>query len=945
MKENYPRSQVWPYVGSGLLLLGLVLAPPTQWPQAMREIYEISQAFLEEEQEPPIHEPLVIAFDPGNQPSVSPLVISVSADESPTEITTVRVAQNRVAENRVAEAIRPASVRVTRRRKDHEQGQTVSPIQSLAVVPPPSAADPKYVWQPPPDWVPRPIQPHLGTAITTQSVAIVDERPQYVPIQRPVANRVVRTERNPQWSERKIGPPTNQSAIPFKSLGNQADIGAIEEVEPILNDDAPSHSIIAETPEGPSEPISEIAESPSSHSAIADPWPTSTKLNEMLAYAYGDRVLAKWATEIRSTLDVIEGKRVSGAAEQVTAVARLRQLATVEVDRSRWPLHHRTLHNRLNIAVLRRVAVWEPLMRVANMETSSFAKYRAHKQLADVASQLESRLNSSNSSAWSDYLSLRQLQELPSPQQQAANDAAETEDLVYSVLERLRSDQLDAAQRSFLDDPLFRDLEINLRYAIAKSIHPADLMSALETYEEEPNRANANDVIALLMRWRSAPQHDIYEGSIGAITTNFRNANLRVAVSQEMINRLVPALHQYAEDVNDTILGAQVSGRNSTLTNLTVRLIPDSNNIRLALRANGNVQSSTASRKGPVTMFNQGRSTFSAGKELIVGQNGIHVTRTETRAATGNRLVGMRTALDGIPFVGWFVRNLARQQHADQKPFLRAEILRRVQRNATQKIDREVQQRLAGVEQNIGNRIVSPLRRMDLDPRAIEMRTTNDRVIMRTRLASSTQFGAHTPRPQARADSMMSFQIHQTAANNMIEQLDLQGRRMTLEELTASLSQRLGIQLEVKNEDHLDTVIQFAKDHPLEFQFENGQITMTIHLAELDNGKRKWKNFSARGYYRADIKELDVELIRDEGIQLISERFGLRDQLALRSIFTKVLAKNTRLEVLTKAIQQQPRLQSLVVTQFTVRDGWVAVALGEDARGMRLVELSTEKRR
>ena len=111
-------------------------------------------------------------------------------------------------------------------------------------------------------------------------------------------------------------------------------------------------------------------------------------------------------------------------------------------------------------------------------------------------------------------------------------------------------------------------------------------------------------------------------------------------------------------------------------------------------------------------------------------------------------------------------------------------------------------------------------------------------------------------------------------------------------------------------------------------------------FAELDTGRRKWKNFSVRGCYRADIQKLDLELIRDSGIELISERLRLRDQIALRSIFTKVFAKSTRLAILRKAIEQQPQLSSLVVTQLTIRDGWISLALGEDVHGLRVVEKS-----
>ena len=406
----------------------------------------------------------------------------------------------------------------------------------------------------------------------------------------------------------------------------------------------------------------------------------------------------------------------------------------------------------------------------------------------------------------------------------------------------------------------------------------------------------------------------------------------------------MPAIHQYAEQVNDTILGAAVRGNNSTLTNLSIQLIPDYESIRLGLFASGSVNSNTASRKGPVVVYNHGKSQFAAGKELMIRPDGIFYKKTETRATTGNRLVGMRTDLDGIPFIGSIVRSIARRQHDEQRPFVRREVLARVERSAKKKMDVEVQRRLANVEGRVQTRVVEPLRKLQLDPRAMEMRTTEDRAILRTRLAGPLQFGAHTPRPQARADSKMSFQIHQSAANNMIEQLNLKGRRMTLGELTNELSNRFGTKIDVP-EKRRNCIVQFAKNNPLEFEFEQGQIKLTIHFAELDNGTDSWKDFSVCGYYRADVKQLDVELVRNGSIELITEPLKLRDQIALRSIFTKVFAANSKLGILRQAIQQQPNLRSLVVTQFAIRDGWMALSLGENGPTARLAERSTAKRR
>ena len=64
------------------------------------------------------------------------------------------------------------------------------------------------------------------------------------------------------------------------------------------------------------------------------------------------------------------------------------------------------------------------------------------------------------------------------------------------------------------------------------------------------------------------------------------------------------------------------------------------------------------------------------------------------------------------------------------------------------------------------------------------------------------------------------------------------------------------------------------------------------------------------------------------GIELISEQLGFRDQIALRGIFTKVMTRNHRLNVMRGRFLEDPRLSNLGVTQFVVRDGWVGLSIG-----------------
>ena len=899
MKDIYPRSNPWPYIAPGVLLFAFVLTPqPEGAVKKLRGLYDDALQLLQAEETRPAlqRDRVIVAFDPVDYPV---------AAEPPLE--------GGIVDRRTDDGDFNAHGEARTRR-----------LQSS----PPLSHDTPYVWQPPPGWVPRPIRP----LSTSDRDLEANNQPTRVQIKAPVGRRIVRSPRmhGPRSQDERRDNPESYGSRSIETNKQGTESGKQESSNGVVAEDTETIRIRPR-----SEGLSDGDRLANSDNPSGNLWPSCPQLHDQLTQAIRDEVLLDWANAIRTELRRLESGAVVGSDDQLRSVSLMRRLATARISTKSWPHARRQLYDRIRFAAIRRVDVWEPLLQLARSESGN-RHGGASLRLGHSASELLAQISGiPNADRWSDYLGLTDLQK-------DAQSVVQAAEVAEKILRRMHSDALTSAQRDFLASSPFHDFEAELREVIAASISPGRAIHTLERYESEQDQAAGNDVVSLLRRWQLETDDNPYRPTINAITQHYRNANLRVAVTEDLINRFVPAIHQYAEAVNDTILGAQVRGSNSTLANLSVRLSPDPTNVRLGLLANGSVHSNTASRKGPVTLFNRGQSNFSAGKEFVVSSGGIFVSQTETRVSTGNRMVGLRTELDDIPLLGWIIRSIARQQHDEQRPFLRAEIVRRVRRSATQRMDREVQKRLATVEANINNRVLSPLRRMALDPKPLEMRTTADRAIMRVRLASPMQFGAHTPRPQARADSVMSVQIHQTAANNLIEQLDLQGRRLTLEELASRVSEQLGIALQIPNEQHRDTYIQFADLHPLEFQFDGGQITLTMHLAKLDNGRRKWENFSVRGYYRADVQRLDVELIRDEGIELISEKLGLRDQLALRGIFTKVFAKNTRLEVLHNAIQRQPNLRNLSVTQLEIRDGWLALALGEDT--MMLVDRPTRRR-
>ena len=180
------------------------------------------------------------------------------------------------------------------------------------------------------------------------------------------------------------------------------------------------------------------------------------------------------------------------------------------------------------------------------------------------------------------------------------------------------------------------------------------------------------------------------------------------------------------------------------------------------------------------------------------------------------------------------------------------------------------------------------------------------------------------------------MQMHQSAINNIVQQMELSGQRIELEELIERLGNRLGVaRKDIHSEIPQDVQIRLADGQPLGVEFDDDCVMVAIRISELVTRRRTYRNFVVRARYTANVDDFNLNLVREGGIELISEQIGFRDQFALRGIFTKVMANDHRLKILRGRFEEDPRLARLVVNQFTVQDGWIGISVGEPAPGIR----------
>jgi hypothetical protein len=690
----------------------------------------------------------------------------------------------------------------------------------------------------------------------------------------------------------------------------------------------PSLAAPLEEPSASTDPLEEASQWPVPHALI----------EQVRELAAANPSAARWSEQVllglkrlraTGTLNDLRVGQELLSLRQLADEARVLAAAGDDAARSRWL--------RAGYALVRRLVLWDQVHQLAAKgQIASAPVVDRQEWLATLA---EVRLllgQTATADAWRRYLLLAAAeQQFDTPgvpvtaQRQLARD----------MLHRLHSTQLSRTQEQFLRLPPFQRLGELLLARASQAPDLALLLATIEHYEAEGERSATGRAVAReydLLRWSVDPAVRELAETVNAY---YRNANVRVALSQELVNRLLPQQDTRTEPVHDSILGAWVSGHAQTNTRLRLVLLPDEHRWNMGLEAVGEVASNTASSKGPATFYQQGWSMFRARKRLTVDRRGIRLFNAEAEASSNSQLHDFETDFDGIPLLSGLIRAIARNHYESSQPAAKIEVEGRIIVRAASELDEQVTRRLEQARQDLQTRILRPLQELNLEPTAVDLATTAERLIARYRIAARDELSAHTPRPQAPGDSMLSVQIHQSAFNNVLEKLHLQGRRVELTALYREMAQRFSPQTELRIPEDLpeNVYVTFADEDPVRIDCQQGRVRLTIRLAELtqEGTRNRWSNFTVRAYYAPSADQLEANLVRDGIIELIGDGrpLPIGQRVALSGIFNKVLSRNRKLSIINQQIAQSPHLSDQQVTQFVIHDGWIAVALGPKAPG------------
>ncbi len=581
-------------------------------------------------------------------------------------------------------------------------------------------------------------------------------------------------------------------------------------------------------------------------------------------------------------------------------------------------------------AIERRVAVWNPIWELTQRgDTQTLTSRSILESDVDAGAFVAgARLilsETGDAEGWSRYLLLDEIEN--------AATGTSNEDramLAKRFLARLRWHGLHPEHREWLGNDAIEQLAVAVRPWTRGAVDYASLLNQIEHQESNEIDTVSLEIAEAVQTLRHADNPVAVEVA-SAIDTYYRNANVRMAISQPMLQRMLPTIAPQTIPVRTEMLGSRVRGTSHVQSKLNIELLPSPNHWQIDLQTTGNVQTRSVGFSGPVALRTHGDADFQATTPIEITPDGVQLGDSWVDVRGENRLQGIESDYDNWPLIGALVRTIAESRYESLEPISNRLSQEKVRDQVGGEIDQRVDKQTNDSARNLSKMVLGPLGALRLDPQVADMQTTTDRLLARYRLAGDWQLGAHTPRPRALRDSLMSVQVHQSAMNNTLEQLVPRDRPRLISEMIHEGMLLFGKETQTIPEDIPDDVmIQFAKTRPITVEIEDGKLWLTLRIVRLTRGETfDLRRFVVRAAYVPKVDGLHATLVRDGHLSISGPSLSMRERLPIRAIFNKVLSPNHGFPLTTEALAQHSAVDGLQISQLELREGWIAMSISE----------------
>ena len=748
----------------------------------------------------------------------------------------------------------------------------------------------------------------------------------------------------------QLASETTRTLLPrsIQTLGKLESSGETRRPQPELIADSILPITVADIQSGPAD-RREVSDSPAG-------WPVTPALDEQLqslesaaadaaakqwvspsgapsgAASPSGAALGRWTADVSLRLEQLRLLPRIGHPQAGDLIDSLTSLADEGLQQAE-AMDDRALQIRwlrASHALARRTAIWQPVWQISSVagptwisdDDEATTGQTIHEALEQLRREL---VETQDVSGWTRYLMLDQLDAVAREGQFEQRQIA-----AQRFLSRLDWHRLKPEHVLWLDRPAVDRVTELVRPWARSAVDYASLLSQLERQESNAIDLAAIDISGAIQSLRFADSRDAVRVA-SALNTHYRNANIRTAISQAMLQRMLPTVDPQTVPVRTRMFGSRIRGVSQIDSELDVQLTPSPDRWSLQLRTLGNVRSASTGINGPVAIRTGGKSSFAAATPIEVTPRGVRIGDSEADVQGATRLRGVRSDYDGWPLLGSLVKGYAESRYQSVAPRSNRIANRMIREQVVVEIDNQLDQKVAQATEQLSELVLGPLGRLRLDPRVIDLQTTEERLLARYRLAGDWQLGAFTPRPRAPRSSLMSIQVHQSALNNTLEQLVPHEELQPIREMVKEGLGTFGLNEHAIPDDiPEDVMIQFAPTRPVTIEIEDGEFWVTMRVVRLTGKDRlDLRRFIVRALYRPSVDGMNATLVRDGHLRISGPGMSMRQRLPVRAIFNKVLSPNRELRLTLPQLADHPAAEGLAISQMELRDGWIAMAISE----------------
>jgi hypothetical protein len=310
---------------------------------------------------------------------------------------------------------------------------------------------------------------------------------------------------------------------------------------------------------------------------------------------------------------------------------------------------------------------------------------------------------------------------------------------------------------------------------------------------------------------------------------------------------------------------------------------------------------------------------------------------------TNSQVTGLKTKFDGIPIVRRIVRNIANQKIAESKPQSEALTAQKIKDAALPKFDDEASNQFSTANDTLSKMFAS-LEKRGVAPDSTSARSSNTHMALSSRTIGLTRVGGSLQPPSALIATGAAVQLHESALNNSIDALGLQGRTILEKDLAREIEIALSdlFQRDIKLTDDVPEPVKvdgepepptsfvFSNTDPIRVHFDKNQITLVMRAGVIQTGKEEIPEQIIT--IPIDMSLQDGKVILEPGkIGIASKEESDRlKQITRANQIRRILSNRLVRRELKNTIDLQAagdKTLPLTITMIQLLDGWLSAEM------------------